>query len=331
MKLFDLDCDYENAEVVITPVPWDVTTSYGGGTRFGPKAIFHASEQIDSFSLDTPEDFEHKYFIRELPEDILKNSERLRKAAKHVVEHDLNKESDHQLLKEVNTASNDLNSWVKEQTEKSIQEGKIPATLGGDHSIPYGAIEAVANKFSNDYSVLHLDAHHDLREAYQGFTHSHASIFYNIMQSDFAPKKLVQLGIRDFCKEEFDMAKDHEDIEVYYDRIVKERMGIHGETWGTIANEINDKLTENVYISVDIDGFDPKLCPNTGTPVPGGIDFDPFCQLLRLIVSSGKKIIGFDLVEVSPGENQGDDEWDANVGMRVLFELCKYASLSSKS
>lgn len=330
MGLFDLDCDYKSAEVVITPVPWDVTTSYGGGTSLAPNAIFKASEQIDAFSLNTSDDFIHAYYMRETSPEILNDSIRLKKAAKHVLEHDLNEESDNQLMIEINQASEDLNNWVYSQTKKTLKDGKIPACLGGDHSIPYGAIKAIAEHHGNNYSILHIDAHHDLRDSYQGFQHSHASIFFNVMSSDFKPRKLVQLGIRDFCKEEYLLAKNSSDIEVYYDREVSNTLSANEKSWDDLSKEICSKLSENVYISLDIDGLDPKLCPNTGTPVPGGIDFNPLCQLLQKLVKSSKKIIGFDLVEVSPGDNSNQSEWDANVGMRVLFELCKASSLSQK-
>lgn len=330
MKLFGIELTEEEANVVITPVPWDVTTSYGEGTRLGPDSIRKASGQIDHFSFEAPEDYEHKYFLRETNEEILNKSVSLRRSVGHLLAHDLNHaDSDKQLLQDINRESDKLNDWVYEETKKTLSNNKVPGTLGGDHSIPYGSIKAVAEHYNNDYAILHIDAHYDLRKAFMGFTHSHASIFYNVMTSDFEPKSLVQMGIRDFCKEEFDFAKQKNNLQVYYDRKIKEEIHAQASSWLEIAKSaIEDLDSENVYISLDIDGFDPKLCPHTGTPVLGGIDFDHFLLLLKQIKIQSKKIVGFDLVEVSPDLNNLKDEWDANVGMRVLFELCKYSCLT---
>jgi agmatinase len=131
-------------------------------------------------------------------------------------------------------------------------------------------------------------------------------------------KKLVQVGIRDFCDEEFDyMESCGERIVVYYDKAIKERQ-YEGETWKTIADEIVDQLPQNVFISFDIDGLDPKLCPHTGTPVQGGFETEQIFYLFKRLIQSGRKLIGFDLVEVGVSHS----EWDENVGARCLFKLC---------
>ena len=129
----------------------------------------------------------------------------------------------------------------------------------------------------------------------------------------------MQVAIRDYCHQEKQLIQDSNGrVKVFYDRDNRRRM-YEGANWKQICDEIVKELPEKVYISVDIDGLDPKLCPNTGTPVPGGMEYEELMYLLNRIKESEKEIIGFDLCEVSPGEGT---EWDGNVGARVLYHLC---------
>ena len=141
---------------------------------------------------------------------------------------------------------------------------------------------------------------------------------YNALQAIPKLEKLVQVGIRDFCEEELDeISGSNGRIVTYFDKLIKERQ-YEGESWKSIADDIISQLPQNVFISFDIDGLDPKLCPHTGTPVQGGFDTDQVFYLFKKLVQSGKKIIGFDLNEVGVSH----DEWDENVGARVLYKLC---------
>ena len=131
-------------------------------------------------------------------------------------------------------------------------------------------------------------------------------------------ERLVQVAIRDYCHQEKEIIRNSEGrISVFYDRDNRKKL-YEGCTWKDICSDIISQLPDKVYISIDIDGLDPKLCPNTGTPVPGGMEYEELMYLLNKVKESGKEIIGFDLCEVSPG----DDEWDGNVGARVLYHLC---------
>jgi agmatinase len=130
---------------------------------------------------------------------------------------------------------------------------------------------------------------------------------------------LVQVGIRDYGSDEWDYVKDSNDrVITYFDKDIRNRQ-FEGETWKHITDEIVEKLPQNVFVSFDIDGLDRKLCPFTGTPVPGGFELEQIFYLLSRLLKSGKTIIGFDLNEVGVG---GDTDWDANVGARVLYKLC---------
>lgn len=325
MNIFDVDCSFEDASLVMIPVPWEATTSYGQGTAYGPQLILKASDQQDLYDYYFKDNYKAGYHFQEIPNSILEGSF----ATKKLCEKALN--GDEGALKEANKKCEEMNDYVYKEASKILKADKTPVVVGGDHSTPFGNIRAIGEKYKGDYGILHIDAHADLRKAYQGFSFSHASIFYNVMESNFAPKKLVQVGIRDFCKEEMDYISNNEGrIQTFFDPKIKEEL-LNGKNWGELAKEILQDLPDKVYLSVDIDGFDPKLCPLTGTPVPGGLDFHEFQLLLRTLVGSGKEIIGFDLNEVSAGpEYDMDNEWDGNIGMRILFQMCGWCVESQK-
>lgn len=323
--IFGVPTQRKTAKVVILPVPWDVTTSYGGGTSQGPKAVLDASPQIDLYDIEVGEAFKSGYHMEKADPYFLKTNKKLRAVAKSVINQwddsgEINAKGKKQ-VEEVNAGSTKMVSMVKSASQKIIKEGKIPAVLGGDHSTPLGLIAAVAEATGGDFGILHVDAHADLRKAYHGFTHSHASIMRNVMELEVGPKKLVQVGIRDFCLEEFEFARDNKRIRSFYDDDLK-KMSFKGENWNSICEKIVSELPSHVYVSFDIDGLSPEFCPHTGTPVPGGLHFDQAVHLLSVLGKSGKKIVGFDLNEVAPGS---DTEWDGNVGARLLFKLCGWA------
>jgi agmatinase len=191
------------------------------------------------------------------------------------------------------------------------------AVLGGDHSTPLGYFKAIAEKHG-EFGILQIDAHCDLRIGYSGFNYSHASIMYNALTEIENLKKLVQIGVRDYSGGELEIINSSNGrITAYFDKEIKCRR-FEGETWKKITDEIIDKLPQKVHISFDIDGLDPKLCPNAGTPVHGGFQIEEVFYLFSKLLKTGRQVIGFDLLEVGVGETN----WDANVGARVLWKLC---------
>jgi agmatinase len=189
--------------------------------------------------------------------------------------------------------------------------------VASEHSTPLGLIEAIDESFA-DFGILQIDAHADLRNAYENFEQSHASIMFNVTKNCNNLSKLVQIGIRDIAQSEIDLIESSNGrIKTFFDWDLKEK-AFNGVNWSTQVDEIISELPQNVYISFDIDGLIPSLCPNTGTPVAGGFQLEEITFLLFKLVESGRKIIGFDLNEVSPGES---GEWDANVGARALWNL----------
>jgi agmatinase len=323
-NIFGLPTSEEDARLVIVPVPWEVTVSYGAGTARAPESIFRAALQVDLFDPDVPEGWKQGYYMRPCDRKLLMKSDYLRKEAELFIDYIAQGEevAANQFMcrtvKEVNEGGHYLNAWVYDQTKVLLQKDKLVAVLGGDHSVPLGFMKAIAEKHG-EFGILQIDAHCDLREAYEGFNYSHASIMYNALEEIPNIQRLVQVGVRDYSGDEWDYIRNSNyRVITYFDKEIKTRQ-FEGDTWRHIAEEIVSKLPEKVYISFDIDGLDRKLCPHTGTPVPGGFEAEEVFFLMKKIVESGRRIIGFDLCEV--GINS-DNDWNANVGARVLLKLC---------
>jgi len=329
-NIFGLPFTEEEAELVILPVPWEVTVSYRAGTARAPEHLFHASMQVDVYDQDYPDAWKKGFFMRKVDKKILLKSDYLRKEAELYINFisqgdkvDSNKFMCKTLV-EVNEGSELLNQWVYEQTSDLLQKGKLVGLVGGDHSIPYGFLQALT-EYHEGFGILQIDAHCDLRPSYEGFVFSHASIMYNILNNIPAVSKLVQMGIRDYSGGEYQYICDsNHRVVTYFDKEIKERQ-FEGQTWKQIAEELISHLPQKVYISFDIDGLDPKLCPHTGTPVQGGFETEQIFYLFRKILESGRQVIGFDLNEIGISTN----EYDENVGARVLFKLCNILSASA--
>jgi len=219
-----------------------------------------------------------------------------------------------------------VNAFTHREAARLIANKKIVGLVGGDHAVPFGCIRAHAEAFPG-LGVLHFDAHADLRPAYEGFEWSHASIMNNVARH-CGIDKLVQVGIRDLSEEEFEQIETSKGrIRAFYDVDLK-RAQRRGESWESITDRIAASLPGQVYISFDVDGLDPALCPSTGTPVPGGLQFHEATAVMEAVVRSGRTIVGFDLNEVAPSAD--GDEWDANVGARLLYKLIGWTLVSQK-
>jgi len=328
--IYGLPFKEEHATVVYLPIPWDVTTSYQAGTAKGPGAILAASEQIDFFDLDYIDAYLAGLFMKKESSRLKKLNTEGRVLAKKIIDADDDQMAKNKnlqkSLQKVNQLCEEMNQEVYKETKAQLDKNKIAVVVGGDHSTPFGAIKAYAEKYPK-LGVLHFDAHSDTRIAYMGFQNSHASIMHNVMEKISGVSKLVQVGIRDFCEQEFNYTRDNKKVEVYFDQTLARRK-MSGESFQKIAKEIVSHLPEHVYISFDIDGLDPRFCPNTGTPVPGGLDYQEVVLIINELIASGKKLVGFDLVEVAPNPKDKTNEWDANVGMRLLYKMTS-ASLAS--
>lgn len=322
-NIFGLPFSEEDSALVILPVPWEVTVSYKAGTARAPEHLCKASVQVDLIDADVKEGWKKGFYMRDVDRKVLMKSDYLRKEAELFINYisrgeevEANKFMS-KTLKEVNAGSLFLNNWVYEQTSELLKKNKLVGLVGGDHSTPLGFLKAIAEKHG-EFGIIQIDAHCDLRVAYENFTYSHASIMYNALEEIPQLVKLVQVGVRDYSESENDyVVNSNKRVITYFDKEIKERM-FEGDSWKKISDEIVQHLPDKVYISFDIDGLDPKLCPNTGTPVQGGFETEQIFYLLKKILQSGRKLIGFDLSEVGISTN----EWDENVGARVLFKLC---------
>jgi agmatinase len=329
-NIFGLPFTEEEARVVILPVPWEVTVSYGAGTSRAAEHIFQASMQVDLFDSETNEAWRKGIFMRPPDRKVLMKSDYLRKEAELYINYTSKGEMLEKntfmckSLREINEGSAIMNNWVYEQTRDLLANGKLVVLLGGDHSVPLGYFKAIAEKHG-DFGILQIDAHCDLRKCYENFVYSHASVMYNALQEIPQLKRLVQVGVRDYSEEEWEyISNSNYQVITYFDRDIKER-GYEGQTWKQIADEIVSHLPDKVYISFDIDGLDPKLCPCTGTPVQGGFEVEQVLYLIKKIVQSGRRFIGFDLDEVGVGETG----FDANVGARILWKLSNLLAASN--
>lgn len=321
-NIFGFPVSENEADIVIIPVPWDVTASYGKGTSKGPQAILDASTQLDFYHPNLPKAWETKVFMTPISKEIQELNDQLCMETIPYIQFleeggDVAEQPEYQaLLATVNQASEGLRNNLKNRAKDLLQQGKIVALLGGEHSTPLGLIQAF-NEQGKPFGVLQIDAHADLREAYEGFQESHASIMYNVVHQCENLEKLVQVGIRDVSHNEVELTKTHPKIKTFFDWDIKTQQ-YEGEPWKGIVQQIIAALPQRVYISFDIDGLLPSLCPNTGTPVAGGFELEQVNYLFQQVVESGRQIIGFDLNEVGVGTS-GD--WDANVGARALWHL----------
>ena len=325
-NIFGFPYSKEESEIFLLPISWDVTTSYNPGTSDGPEAILKASPQLDFFHQDYENAWEIQIYMDEISEFWKnKNIELRQKTDYYISKLSIGETiySNAKLLEiknEINEWSSKLNEWIKEKCEQYLNENKIVGIIGGDHSVSFGLIHALSKKY-NSFGILQIDANADLRDAFEDLEYSHASAMNNALKFPQV-EKLVQVAIRDYCiEEEIKIKNSNNKIISFADNTIKSEL-YEGNTWKNICDKIISQLPENIYISFDIDGLDPKLCPNTGTPVPGGLEFEQAIYLIKKITEANKKIIGFDLCEVAPGS----DEWDANVGARIIYNLCVYSA-----
>src|SRR5215212_1324097 len=228
-NIFGLPFSEEDARLIVLPIPWEVTVSFGSGTARSAEQIMRASLQVDLFDPDVPEGWQQGFYMKEPDRKILLKSDYLRKEAElyidymskgDIVEHN---QFMRKTLKEVNEGSFFLNNWVYQQTHSILEKGKLVALLGGDHSTPLGFIKAIGEKHG-EFGILQIDAHCDLRDSYEGFVYSHASIMYNVLKEVPQVKKLVQVGIRDYSQGEHKFILDNADrVRTYFDREIRER------------------------------------------------------------------------------------------------------------
>lgn len=258
---------FENSRVVIVPVPYERTVSYGGGTLKGPSAILDASHFVEFYDEETGREVHRQFGIATIE----------------------------QLNVNAGSPENAL-ELIYSTTKKLISANKFMVMLGGEHTISQASIAAYAERY-RDLSVLHIDAHSDLRDEYQGTKFSHASVMARVCEY-LDPPRLVQVGIRAQSIEEAEFIKERGITTLYAHEI---RAGKYSKLLKYWYDFPIEKLTDHVYVTFDVDGFDPSIMPSTGTPEPNGLLWDETMRLLAKI-GERKHVVGCDVVELAPIE-----------------------------
>lgn len=319
-NIFGLPYSLEDADLIFLPIHLDVTVSYGQGTSKAPDLIVSESAQLDLSLLSIHKPWELKMAVYDRSVKASQNEIHRGRAINVIKALEAGKKPENDQIDFVNEFCSSIHHGTEELANSLLDLGKMVAVVGGDHSSPLGLLRALSKRM--DFGVLQIDAHMDLRESYEGFAFSHASIMYNALKEN-GITSLTQVGIRDFCEEEEQYIQSSEKpVNVFYDEEIF-RKTISGTTWKAQVDQIIETLPQNVYISFDVDGLDPSLCPRTGTPVAGGLNFNESVYLMEQVVRSGRKIIGFDVCET------GNHVWDANVAARVIYRLATLTGVSN--
>jgi agmatinase len=318
-NIFGLPFETRESKLVFVPVPWDVTTSDRAGTAEAPGLIFRHSFRIDLFDPFLGNVWKQGMAMEEPDQKCYSDNKLLRQQADLYISFlesggQVSKHQDMADIREsINHASDALCDSIEQKCLSYLNNNQIPFIVGGDHSVPLGLMRALGHKYEH-YGILQIDAHADLRNQYLGFTHSHASIMHNALDIH-AVSGITQVGVREWCEEEARIIEDNaRRIHFFSDSELHQRL-FSGTHWHSLCEEITDTLPDKVYVSFDIDGLCPSLCPNTGTPVPGGLTYNQAIFLLETIVRKGKTIIGADLVET------GGEDPDAMTGCRLLYKM----------
>jgi agmatinase len=265
--------DYSGSDIIIIPVPYDATSTWMRGAEKGPDAIMEASVNLEFYDIETLSSV-HKRGIHTIPPVAAGNS------------------------------PEELVNEVYNKTDEILSDGKFPVIIGGNHTVSIGSVKAISDHY-DDLTVLQLDAHADMRQAYEGSPLNHACAMARI--TEMVPA--VQLGIRSMSEDELPFVRE--------DRIFYSHDLFHDKT---LYKKALDLLTGNVYITIDLDVFDPSLMPSTGTPEPGGPAYYELMHFLK-IVAGERNVVGFDVVEMCPSPVNKTPDF---VAAKVIYQLLSY-------
>lgn len=304
--IYGLTVPPEEAGVRVLPVPFDGTCSYRRGAARGPEAILRASHQVELSDLVFGEPWRAGICMLAPDPGLLAIQAEAAAGCPR---------------ERMNELGAELNAIVEREVGAILDDGALPAVVGGDHSVPFGAFAAAAARHPG-LGLLHFDAHADLRRAYGGLTWSHGSILFNAMERLDTISRLVQVGVRDPGTEELARIEGSGGrIQTLFDHEWARAKLAHEDLRALVRRTL-EPLPEALWITFDVDGLDPALCPGTGTPVPGGLTWHEVALWLEEVGASGRRVVGLDLVEVAPGhEPGGQDSLDAMVGARLLYRL----------
>ncbi|MDO8282152.1 MAG: agmatinase [Thermodesulfovibrionia bacterium] len=270
---------YKDSAIVIVPVPFDKTSTWGKGADKGPKAIIEASKNMELYDIETGSEV-YKKGIH---------------TSKAIIS---------------STPAGMVNS-VYNRTAKYISDGKFAVVLGGEHSVSFGSIKAHAES-SKDMSILHLDAHSDMRDSYEGSKYNHACVMARAKE---VSDTIVSVGIRSMDSSELGNINTQN---MFYASYIQKN-----KNW---MEQAIKKLSANVYITIDLDVFDPSIMPSTGTPEPGGLGWYEVLELLQR-VSIKKNIVGFDIMELCPSSVDKAPDF---LAAKLIYKLLSFKFLKKR-
>jgi agmatinase len=259
--------DYKNSRIVILPVPFEKTSSWLRGSAKGPDAIIDASKNLEFYDIETGSE--------------------------------VYREGIHTASAITSSNSVEMINKVYGRARTLLNDSKFIVLLGGEHTVSLGSIKAHAEHYP-ELSILHLDAHTDRRDSYEGNRYNHACVMARAIEILGArgrgqKQSIISVGIRSMDSSELPYIDKRK---IFYASDIKK----HRE-W---VKKVTKELSDNVYVTIDMDVFDPSIVPSTGTPEPGGLDWYEVMGLLRTL-SLKKRVVGFDVVELRPSENRAPD------------------------
>ena len=324
---FGIPLEPEEAALVLISAPWDLSLKVRNGSSFAPDAIIEASRSVDFFEPMAPNSWRKgiatvpiDYTIQDLSHRLRSDAERIVKVYDRQGATTFDNLVYERSVRRVNDGYQTLNDNIYEQSMTWLKRGKIVGLVGGDQSVAYGHIRAIAEHYGS-LGVLHIDSSCNLKRCHQGMEFSHASVMYNVLRDVPQVERLVGVGVRAFSPEEWQRAESDSRITLFTGQSLWSRH-FEGTPWATVVNEIVESLPQYVYISLDINGLTLECSPHNGMVVAGGLRFPEIIYLLDKIVESGRKIVGFDLSEVVPDV---EDKTDAEIASRLLYNICSMA------
>lgn len=279
-------CSYKKSRYVIQSAPYEYTSSYLQGSRKGPAAIIKASQFVELYDEELDQESYRYGGICTVPPM------------------DFRDKVDEKAVK-----------LIEKHTDRLLDDGKFPVTLGAEHTITFGTMRAIRKKYNN-VCLLQIDAHSDLRESYHDNIYSHASVMKRVHDMGVP---LTQVGIRAQCAEEAALIRSSGNIHTFYAHDVR-----NNPRW---KEEALKTLGEQVYISIDADGFDPSVVPNVGTAEPNGLFWHETLSFLKMVIEK-KTIVGFDVVEIAPVKGNTLSEYTM---AKLVYRLIGYLTLRNKT
>lgn len=304
--LFGLGCAVDEALFVGVPAPYAATVSSRQGTVDGPRALWEASCQLDFADPRHGEPWRAGFSQVDEPVAMREMSARVGGLVAR------QRGGAGELAEEIDAAGREVWAWLDDVVSGLLEASRVPLVAGGEHAVSYGAIRAAARRAP--LGVLQIDAHCDLRDAYEGLRTSHASVMRRVLE-EHGVERLVQVGVRELAGEELaTVRREGERVHLVTDAAIADDR-LRGRPFAETVGEALAPLPERVWVSFDVDGLDPSLCPGTGTPVPGGLTWREAEFLIVALGESGRTIVGVDVVEIGP------EYWDGYVAAKVAYAL----------